>query len=107
VLDDIARALAFGRREGLHVALRSGGHCSAGRSSTTDIVIDVSGIDDVSVSDGTVAIGAGARPGDVYDALATHDRRGLRANGRDRRSYPRRWPRLQALPPMELAGESL
>jgi FAD/FMN-containing dehydrogenase len=73
VPEDIARALAFARQEGVHVALRSGGHCFAGRSSTTGIVIDVSGIDEVSVSDGTVAIGAGARLGDVYDALATHD----------------------------------
>jgi FAD/FMN-containing dehydrogenase len=73
VPEDIAWALAFARQEGVHVALRSGGHCFAGRSSTTGIVIDVSGIDEVSVSDGTVAIGAGARLGDVYDALATHD----------------------------------
>jgi FAD/FMN-containing dehydrogenase len=71
--DDIARALAFARQEGVHVALRGGGHCFAGRSSTTGIVIDVGGIHDVSISDGTVAIGAGARLGDVYDALATHD----------------------------------
>ncbi|HEY3729051.1 MAG TPA: hypothetical protein VGL51_17875 [Solirubrobacteraceae bacterium] len=27
-------------RDGVHVALRSGGHCFAGRSSTTGIVID-------------------------------------------------------------------
>jgi FAD/FMN-containing dehydrogenase len=72
--EDIARALAFARQEGVLVALRSGGHCFAGRSSTTGIVIDVSGIDEVSVSDGTVAIGAGARLGQVYDALAAHDR---------------------------------
>jgi FAD/FMN-containing dehydrogenase len=71
--EDVARALAFAK-EGLHVALRSGGHCFAGRSSTTGIVIDVSGMDEVSVSDGTVTVGAGARLADVYDALAAHDR---------------------------------
>jgi FAD/FMN-containing dehydrogenase len=70
--DDIARALAYAADEGLHVALRSGGHCFAGRSSTTGVVIDVSGMDEVSISDGTVTAGAGARLADVYDALAAH-----------------------------------
>jgi FAD/FMN-containing dehydrogenase len=73
--EDVAQALEFARREGLHVALRSGGHCFAGRSSTTGVVIDVSGMDEVSVSDGTVTVGAGARLAVVYDALAAHDRR--------------------------------
>ena len=71
--EDIARALASAR-EGLHVALRSGGHCFAGRSSTTGMVVDVSGIDEVSVSDGSVTVGAGSRLADVYDKLAGHDR---------------------------------
>jgi FAD/FMN-containing dehydrogenase len=74
VPEDVARALAFARQEGLHVALRSGGHCFAGRSSTTGVVIDVSGMNEVSVADGTVTVGAGARLADVYDALAAHDR---------------------------------
>ena len=72
--EDIAQALAFAQREGLHFALRSGGHCFAGRSSTTGVVIDVGDMDDVLVSDGTVTVGPGARLGDVYDALAVHDR---------------------------------
>jgi FAD/FMN-containing dehydrogenase len=72
--EDVVRALAFARREGLHVALRSGGHCFAGRSSSTGVVVDVGGIDDVSVLEGTVTVGAGARLADVYDELAAHDR---------------------------------
>src|SRR5919202_999494 len=72
--EDIAQALVLARQEGLHVALRSGGHCFAGRSSTTGIVIDVSGMDEVSIADGTVTVGAGARLADVYDVLAAHDR---------------------------------
>src|SRR5919106_267657 len=71
--EDVAAAIASARQEGLHVALRSGGHCFAGRSSTTGIVIDVSGMDEVSISDGTVTVGAGARLGDVYDVLAADD----------------------------------
>ena len=74
VPEDVARALAFAREEGLHVALRSGGHCFAGRSSTTGVVIDVSGMDEVSVSDDAVTVGAGARLADVYDGLAAHRR---------------------------------
>jgi FAD/FMN-containing dehydrogenase len=71
--EDVARALAFAD-EGLHIALRSGGHCFAGRSSTTGVVIDVSGMHEVSLSDGAVTVDAGARLGDVYDALAAHGR---------------------------------
>jgi FAD/FMN-containing dehydrogenase len=72
--EDVAEALASAQEEGLHVALRSGGHCFAGRSSTTGVVIDMSPMDQVSVSDGTVTVGAGARLADVYDALAAQGR---------------------------------
>ena len=40
--DDVAAALALARSAGVAVAIRSGGHCFAGRSSTGGIVIDVS-----------------------------------------------------------------
>jgi FAD/FMN-containing dehydrogenase len=71
---DVAQTLALARRAGLHVALRSGGHCFAGRSSTTGVVVDTSTLDAVAVSDGHVTVGAGARLSDVYDALAAHGR---------------------------------
>lgn len=74
VPEDVAQALASAKEEGLHVALRSGGHCFAGRSSTTGIVIDLSGMNEVLVFDGTVTVGAGARLAEVYNALAAHDR---------------------------------
>ena len=74
VPEDIATVLAHARKEGLHVAMRSGGHCFAGRSSTAGVVVDVSGMDEISFSDGTVTVGAGARLGDIYDALAAHGR---------------------------------
>ena len=66
---DVAETIALARRDGRHVAVRSGGHCFAGRSSTTGMVIDVSPMRSVSVSDGVATIGAGARLGEVYDAL--------------------------------------
>jgi FAD/FMN-containing dehydrogenase len=57
---------------GLPVVPRSGGHCFAGRSTTTGVVIDVGPLDQVSVSDGFATVGAGARLGQVYDALLEH-----------------------------------
>jgi FAD/FMN-containing dehydrogenase len=70
--DDVVETLAVARDMGLPTAVRSGGHCFAGRSSTTGIVIDVSPMDAVSVGDGTATIGAGARLGRVYDTLDEH-----------------------------------
>ena len=52
--------------------MRCGGHCFAGRSSTRGVLVDVSPIDSVSVADSVATIGAGARLGDVYDALEPH-----------------------------------
>jgi FAD/FMN-containing dehydrogenase len=70
--DDVAEALAFARRERLPVAARSGGHCFAGGSTTTGVVIDLGPLDGVSVANGVATIGAGARLGAVYDALLRH-----------------------------------
>jgi FAD/FMN-containing dehydrogenase len=66
--EDVLAAMAVG----LPVAARSGGHCFAGGSTTTGVVIDLGPLDDVSVSDGLATIGAGARLGRVYDALLEH-----------------------------------
>jgi FAD/FMN-containing dehydrogenase len=66
---DVAEALAHARRHGLAVAARSGGHCFGGRSSTDGLLVDVGPMNAVTVGDGVATIGAGARLGDVYDAL--------------------------------------
>jgi FAD/FMN-containing dehydrogenase len=71
--DDVAETLALARRWGVRAAPRSGGHCFAGRSSTEGIVLDVTPMDAVSVSGATATVGAGARLGDLYDALQRHD----------------------------------
>lgn len=63
--DEVAEALALARREGMPVAARSGGHCFAGRSTTTGMVIDVGPMNTVPVADGLATIGAGARLGTV------------------------------------------
>jgi FAD/FMN-containing dehydrogenase len=70
---DVAETISLARRSGQPAAVRSGGHCFAGHSSTSGIVIDVTPMGSVSVSDGVAVVGAGARLGEVYDALAEHD----------------------------------
>jgi FAD/FMN-containing dehydrogenase len=52
------------------LAVRSGGHCFAGRSSTSGVVVDVSPMSRIDVGSGTVTVGAGVRLGQLYDALA-------------------------------------
>ena len=66
---DVAETISFAQLTGLPISIRSGGHCFAGRSSGWGIIIDVTMMNFVSVSHGVAAIGAGARLGEVYDAL--------------------------------------
>jgi FAD/FMN-containing dehydrogenase len=67
--EDVSETVSFLRRHGVEIAVRSGGHCFAGRSSTRGALIDVTPMDSVAVSGGVATVGAGARLGDVYDAL--------------------------------------
>jgi FAD/FMN-containing dehydrogenase len=71
--EDVAATIALAGRSGLHAVPRSGGHCFAGRSSTSGVVVDVTPMRSVELADGQATIGAGARLGEVYDALAAHD----------------------------------
>ena len=74
-VSDVVRAMAYARATGDRIALRGGGHCFAGRSSTDGIVLDLSGLDDICVADDRVAtIGAGARLAEVYAALHAYGR---------------------------------
>jgi len=67
---DVAAAIAAARRDGTPLAVRAGGHCFAGRSSTTGLLVDVGPMDAVHVHDDHVTTGAGALLGPVYDTLA-------------------------------------
>lgn len=69
---DVAETISFIRRHRLRSAARSGGHCLAGRSTTTGVLIDVSPMRTVSVGDGTLTIGAGAVLGEVYAEAIRH-----------------------------------
>ncbi|HWD83037.1 MAG TPA: FAD-binding oxidoreductase, partial [Kribbella sp.] len=67
--EDVAEALAYARSQGLQVVPRGGGHCFAGRSSTTGVQLDLSPMSSVSVQDARATIGAGARLASVYREL--------------------------------------
>ncbi|GIF73466.1 hypothetical protein Asi02nite_29840 [Asanoa siamensis] len=78
---DVAVALAFARATGVPFAVRGGGHSFEGTSSTEGMVLDLSRMGGVSfldagaaangaATDRLVRVGAGARLGHVYDALA-------------------------------------
>src|SRR5918995_1140195 len=71
--EDVAEAIAFARRSGLEVAVRSGGHDFAGRSSGPGMVLDLRPMRSLEVSDGLATVGPGFRLGDLYAALAQHE----------------------------------
>lgn len=70
--DEVAQAVAFARRHGFEVAVRSGGHCIAGLSSTRGLVLDVTPQHSVAVAGGAVSVGAGTRLGELYERLLEH-----------------------------------
>ncbi len=70
--EDVAQALAFAHRRGLEFAVRSGGHCFAGFSSTRGLVIDVTLLRSVAAAGGVVSVGVGARLGQLYERLLEH-----------------------------------
>ncbi|MEU8236488.1 FAD-binding oxidoreductase [Actinoplanes sp. NPDC048967] len=74
-ISDVVNTIRFASTTGDHIAVRGGGHCFAGRSSTDGIVLDTSGLDGIAVADdGVAVVGAGSRLGQLYTALHTHGR---------------------------------
>src|SRR5512132_366043 len=70
---DVSEAIWFARRHGLELATRAGGHSFAGHSSTRGLLVDVTPMRSVTVAEGVATVGAGARLGEVYEALQDHD----------------------------------
>jgi FAD/FMN-containing dehydrogenase len=70
---DAAEAISFARRHGLELATRAGGHSFASHSSTRGLLVDVTPMRSVTVAEGVATVGAGARLGEVYEALQDHD----------------------------------
>jgi FAD/FMN-containing dehydrogenase len=74
-VSDVVGAVTYAAATGDRIVPRGGGHCFAGRSSTDGIVLDLSGVDGISMAeDRSATIGAGARLGGVYAALHAYDR---------------------------------
>ena len=71
--EDVIEAIALARRSDIEVAVRSGGHDFAGRSSGPGMVLDLTPMNSLTVSDGLVTVGPGFRLGDLYAALAEHE----------------------------------
>lgn len=69
--DDIKRCLQIANKTGTPVAVKSGGHCFAGYSTTDSngFVISLKNMKQVQVKGNTVTAQAGACWGDVYSAL--------------------------------------
>ena len=74
-VSDVVGAITHAAATGDRIVPRGGGHCFAGRSSRDGIVLDMSGLDSISVADdGLATIGAGACLAQVYEELHTYDR---------------------------------
>jgi FAD/FMN-containing dehydrogenase len=71
---DVAEGVSFARRRDLPVAIRSGGHCFAGRSSTRGLVLDLARLNAVALCGDVAVVGGGANLGEVYAALDRHGR---------------------------------
>ncbi|MFD1273426.1 FAD-binding oxidoreductase [Streptomyces kaempferi] len=69
---DVSVALRFAQTYGLPSAVRSGGHSFAGYSTTPGLIIDVSRLNAITVGNGTVDIGPGAKNVEILNALAPH-----------------------------------
>jgi FAD/FMN-containing dehydrogenase len=70
---DVGEAVSFARRHGLEIATRAGGHSFAAHSSTRGMLIDVTSMRSVTAAGGVAVVSAGARLGEVYEALQEHD----------------------------------
>ncbi|MFJ9840736.1 FAD-binding oxidoreductase [Kitasatospora sp. NPDC101155] len=67
---DAATCLKFAQDNVVPFAVRSGGHSLGGYSTTPGLVIDVSGLNSVSVTGGSAVIGPGAQMVDITNGLA-------------------------------------
>ncbi|WP_169816135.1 FAD-binding oxidoreductase [Nocardia miyunensis] len=73
--NDVAAAVAFARDNRLPLAARAGGHSYVGASATTGtVVVDVRGLDDITLTGDLVTVGAGATIRTVLAELAESGR---------------------------------
>jgi FAD/FMN-containing dehydrogenase len=72
---DVAAAVRWARDVDMPLVVRGGGHSYAGYSTTEGLMISTAGLADIAfdAASGQAIIGAGARNGDLYGALAAAD----------------------------------
>jgi hypothetical protein len=112
---DVVEAVALARRLGLTTAMRSGGHCFAGRSTTRGVMIDVGPLRSVELQGTAATIEARDPRGDLRRARGRqpNDRSRLLPDGRDRGAdsrrrsrHPRPYPRAHRRSAAGGAGRS-
>lgn len=70
---DVAAAVRWAARTGVHIVARSGGHSYGGYSTVANgVVVDLSRLHSVAVTQGHAVVGPGARLGNIYNGLAAH-----------------------------------
>jgi len=69
---DVATVVRWSAATGVPIVARSGGHSYIGASTTRGVVVDLAHLASVGVTPGRATVGAGARLGVVYAALAAH-----------------------------------
>jgi FAD/FMN-containing dehydrogenase len=70
---DVAAAVKWAARSGVHIVARSGGHSYGGYSTVANgVVVDLSRLTTVALAGGQGVVGAGARLGNVYNGLGAH-----------------------------------
>ena len=72
---DVSTGITWARDNGVPLVARGGGHSYAGYSAGTGLVLDLRGLDRISVDrdSGLVTVGGGVRMKALYAALAEHD----------------------------------
>lgn len=67
---DVSAVVRWAAHHGVPIVAKSGGHSYGGYSTTTGVVVDLARLGGVNVHDGRAIVGAGARLGAIYQALA-------------------------------------
>jgi len=71
---DVGAVVRWAAKTGVRIVARSGGHSYGGYSTTSGVVVDLSRLVGVHLSGSRAVVGAGARLGNIYEALGAHGR---------------------------------
>jgi FAD/FMN-containing dehydrogenase len=71
---DVGAVVRWAAKTGVRIVARAGGHSYGGYSTTSGVVVDLSRLAGVHLSGPRAVVGAGARLGNIYEALGAHGR---------------------------------